>query len=132
MSDCNLVVGKNAYDLFLETKTKIGNPSDSVTLAELCWFYNRNIERDINQKKHVKIKPVKSSTEPFRKGEVVFIYLDNSLKRGRITGFTKTGNIHIALDNGAILERQSPEITFHEWDVGYAPLPISSLKETPK
>ena len=130
MSDYNLMIGKNAAELFFEVKGKIGHSSDSVTLAELCWFYNRNIERIEKQKRHVKLKPVKGSTEPFKKGEIIFVYLDNSLKRGVITGFTRTGNIHINLDNGSILERQSPKIIFHEWDVGYAPLPISSLKET--
>ena len=129
MSDHKLILGKASYDLFLKTKTKIGHPSDSVTLAELCWFYNRNIERIEKRKRHVKLKPVKGSREPFKKGEVVFVYLDNSLKRGIITGFTRTGNIHINLDNGGILERQSPEIIFHEWDVGYAPLPISLSTE---
>ena len=121
MTDYRLILGENTYKLFSKVKNQIGQSSDSVTVAELCLFYSHNIERIEKQSIPIKLPPLKGTREPFKKREVVFVYLDNNLKRGKITGFTK-GKIHVILDDGAILEHQPTEIIFHEWDVGYAPL----------
>lgn len=128
-----LTIGLPTNKLYREAKQMIGFSSDSVTIAELCIFYLKHIE-DIEKEepKKTQLKAINTSTEPFSKWEIVFLLNDRQLKRGKITGFSTKGKIHIALDDGAILEHQNPSDVFHEWDVGYTPLQSPLSTETPK
>lgn len=120
MSDKMIIIGKNTHKLFLEAKRKIGFESDSVTVAELCLkFLNPPAEPKMTYYQR-KRKEIMEAREPFHKGEIVYLFIDDRLKRGKILEFTKKGKIHIALDDGALLEFQEPDKVYHEWDVGYA------------
>ena len=42
MSDHVLIVGQNTFDLFEKAKKRLGQPNDSIAVAELCISYLRS------------------------------------------------------------------------------------------
>ena len=42
MSDHVLIVGQNTFDLFEKVKRRLGQPNDSIAVAELCISYLRS------------------------------------------------------------------------------------------
>ena len=42
MSDHFLIVGQNTFDLFEKAKKRLGQPNDSIAVAELCISYLRS------------------------------------------------------------------------------------------